>query len=449
MLPIPPFKKGSRDTAWDNRRLRPIVERVNMLWRLRGINGIEVHHSDGRILIGPPQEEPIIDGSAANPMPSGTPPPASPPFSVNGPVYSIFPTSDGTLIGGAFTSVASTSRNRIARVTSNGWPLYLDTTFDPGTGFNSTVNAVMRTSGNSIVAGGTFDTFNGTSIATGVAKINPDGSRDTGFNAGSGYGGSSAGLGVRHLIESSGGQYLVCGDFTTWNGTTSIQQLVRLNTNGARDTGFTAANLSDPPEDFDNAHRKIAKQSDGKIICVRLLIHRQPSSVLIGYGRLNANGSFDSSFTLTPFPGGAFGDINCLAMNGDDFYIGVAWASLGGTPLGKVSSAGVFDSSWTNDITGGELWDMVVSGGKIYVAGQFQLDGHGSTNYGAACLNSDGSLAFIIGGAISGGTGSNTATAFAINLQADGKILVGGNFTSMGGHYAYLSRFNSDGTADA
>jgi uncharacterized delta-60 repeat protein len=82
--------------------------------------------------------------------------------------------------------------------------------------------------------------------------------------------------------------------------------------------------------------------------------------------------------------------------------------------------------------------------GKILVGGDFTLYGSTSCNY-IARLNSDGSYdsTFSIGTAFN-------ARVRAIAVQNDGKILVGGDFTTyQGTTYNYLIRLNSTGLVDS
>ena len=74
-------------------------------------------------------------------------------------VYSVTLQDDGkVLVGGKFTMVNSTNRNRIARLNGDG---SLDTSFDPGTGANSTVFPVVLQPDDKVLIGGFFTTVNG------------------------------------------------------------------------------------------------------------------------------------------------------------------------------------------------------------------------------------------------------------------------------------------------
>ncbi|TAE16649.1 MAG: T9SS C-terminal target domain-containing protein [Bacteroidetes bacterium] len=135
------------------------------------------------------------------------------------------------LISGAFTSIQGVQRNRIARLQSNG---NLDTSFNPGTGFDNYTPIIQPLSDGKILAGGQFTTFNGVTRNR-IARLNADGSLDTSFNPGTGADNTVYGVGVQ-----SDGKIIIGGFFNTVNGTTR-SKLARLNTDGSLDTSFPCA----------------------------------------------------------------------------------------------------------------------------------------------------------------------------------------------------------------
>ena len=87
------------------------------------------------------------------------------------------------LIGGAFTMTNSTTRNRIARLNADG---SLDTGFDPGAGGASNeVDAIALQPNGKIVIGGKFTTVGGTGRSR-IARLNANGSNETWFDPGDG-----------------------------------------------------------------------------------------------------------------------------------------------------------------------------------------------------------------------------------------------------------------------
>src|SRR5204863_715331 len=81
------------------------------------------------------------------------------------------------IVGGNFTTVNGVARNCVARLLADG---SLDTTFNPGTGANDVVVAVLLQPDGKVVIGGYFTTINGTTKRM-LARLNADGSVDGTF----------------------------------------------------------------------------------------------------------------------------------------------------------------------------------------------------------------------------------------------------------------------------
>src|SRR5204863_9387612 len=102
---------------------------------------------------------------------------------VNGPVNAIAVQSNGRIvIGGAFTTVGGLPRASIARLNANG---SVDPTFDPGIGANGAVNAVAVLSDGKVVLGGSFTGIGGI-VLNRIARLNDDGTVDATFDPGIG-----------------------------------------------------------------------------------------------------------------------------------------------------------------------------------------------------------------------------------------------------------------------
>ncbi len=148
---------------------------------------------------------------------------------INGSVNAIALGSDGKpLVGGYFSTVNGTTRNSIARLNGDG---SVDTSFNPGTGINGSVNAIALGSDGKPLVGGYFTTVNGITRNS-IAQLNGDGSVDTSFNPGTGINGS-----VNAIALGSDGKPLVGGYFTTVNGITR-NSIAQLNGDGSVDTSF-------------------------------------------------------------------------------------------------------------------------------------------------------------------------------------------------------------------
>src|SRR5205807_6655134 len=113
--------------------------------------------------------------------------------------------------------------------------------------------------------------------------------------------------------------------------------------------------------------------------------------------------------------------------------------------IARLNSDGSLDNlfqptiAWTSQ-TDGVLAVQTEVDGKVYVGGEFTIVG-GVSRINLARLNADGSLdtSFNIGSGSSGGQQDLGVYGFAI--QADGKVLVGGDFTTFSGvRLNYITR---------
>lgn len=198
------------------------------------------------------------------------------------PVRSIAVQPDGKLvIGGDFTSYNGTPRNYLARLNADG---SLDLSFNIGTGANGIIYSVYLQPDGKIVAGGDFFTFNGTSRGR-IVRVNTDGSLDAAFNPGTGTNGS-----VLTCTPQQDGKLVISGSFTSFNGT-SRNNIARLNVDGSMDTGF---NPGSGANDWIRTH---LIQLDGKIfICGDFSSYNGVGRVRIA--RINTDGTNDASFIL-------------------------------------------------------------------------------------------------------------------------------------------------------
>jgi hypothetical protein len=113
-----------------------------------------------------------------------------------------------------------------------------DTTFrnNIGTGANNldfsaaSVRSIAVTDDNKYFVGGRFTSFNATS-SFGMVKLNTNGTRDTTFNIGSGFADSSGNPAQIEQIMLSGSYVYVVGQFTSYKGTTA-NRAIRLDVSG-------------------------------------------------------------------------------------------------------------------------------------------------------------------------------------------------------------------------
>jgi uncharacterized delta-60 repeat protein len=310
-------------------------------------------------------------------------------------------------------------------------------------GFNDNVETISINSEGKIFAGGYFDTFSGSSQSRLIKTLNY--SLDTSFNVGTGFNGN-----LDKIAVQSDGKILVAGGFTSYNSLTGNTYFMRLNSDGTKDTSFDAGDFNQG-DGLNGVPSSIVIQTDGKIVAGGLFTQFSglSQSSLI---RFNSDGSKDTSFDVgTGFAGGS---VFALAIQSDGKILaGGRFTSYRGSSRNKIirlnsdatrdtsfpSGGGGFLSTTTIQISAIEIQ----SDGKILVGGNF-TSYSGSTQNRLIRLNSDGTkdTSFDIG------TGFNSSVA-SIAIQSDGKILVGGAFTTFtGSTQNYLIRLNSNGSKD-
>ena len=314
-------------------------------------------------------------------------------------INSIIEQPDGKiLIGGNFNSFNGNTRNFLIRLNSDGTE---DTSFygNLGTGFNARIFSVHLQSDGKILVGGQFTSFNG-NTRNRLIRLNSDGTEDSSFytNLGTAFPGFF--IGVNAIREQSDGKIIVGGNFSSFNSL-SRQRLIRLNPDGTEDT-FFYSNLSSLGSAFNSSISGISIQTDGKIIITGTFTSLN-TSTRYGISRLNLDGTEDSTFYTN------------LTSSGD----GTGFRN--GSPI--VSS--------------------IQSDGKIIVAGAFtDFNNLGGNNRNRIVrLNSDGTEDSSFYSPITPGF---NADVFSVEIQLDGKILLGGSFTTFAGNTRNFSiRLNS------
>jgi uncharacterized delta-60 repeat protein len=344
--------------------------------------------------------------------------------------------SDGKIvIGGDFTTFNSATVNRIVRLNSDGTRDAAFTT-NTGTAFNSGVNSIAIQSDGKIICGGSFTTFNGTTVNC-IVRLNSDGTRDTTFTTNTGTAFESS---VNSIAIQSDGKIIIGGDFENFNGTT-VNHIVRLNSDGTRDTTFT----TNTGTAFESSVNSIAIQSDGKIICGGSFITFNGTTVN-HIVRLNSDGTTDATF-VTNTGTGSNGVVNSIAIQTDGkILIGGWFTAFNGTAnrIVRLNSDGTKDTLTIGSGFNNEIRSIAIqSDGKIIIGGNFSAFNGTSANF-ILRLNSDGTRDT----SFSTATGVNS-TVFSVAIQSDGKVICGGAFTSLQNAIVNrIGRLNSNGTRD-
>ena len=340
-------------------------------------------------------------------------------------VYSISAYEDGRiLVAGNFSHYNSLPYNRIVRTNANG---SIDNTFQPGSGANSIIMASKIQPDGKLIISGFFTNYNGTNTNA-IARLNTNGSIDTGFNIGTGSNGK-----IDALAIQDDGKILIGGLFTTFNG---LQRncIARLNPDGSNDSTFNALGTG-----ADNDINKIIVLSDGKI----MLFGKFRNYNGIAYNRimrLNPNGTPDNTFNT-----------NGTGIDGTGNFYEIRDADV--QPDGKIVMYGNFNSY--NGITNNNLIRInadgsldnsfqmnqfntpqnickvrVLQDGNILISGIYFSD----TKKLVELFAPDGNR---INEFNENGTGTSVAhiattttseQVLALDIQTDGKILIGGDF---------------------
>lgn len=321
-------------------------------------------------------------------------------------------TDDKILVGGNFTDYDGNAINRLVRINSDGT---YDDTFAIESGFNGEIYSLQVQSDGKIFAGGSFTTLAG-ETASAIVRLNSDGTRDNSFDSGNGFNDA-----VLDTVLLPNGKLVCIGLFTIYDKS-SVGHVVRINSDGVYDS------LS-PYRNFNNIVRSLLLQEDNKIIFGGDFTQYGTDNynLLI---RIDSDGITDTSFVVGTGFGGIRPSVLALAIQSDGkIIVGGSFTSYNGASVNNIvrlNSDGTLDDTF---ITGtgfdSSVLDIkILSDGKIICGGDFTIYNETTSNR-IIRLNIDGSI----------DTAFTTSNGFdsvvkTIEVQADGKLVVGGHFES-------------------
>ena len=295
-----------------------------------------------------------------------------------------------TLLGGDFNAVNSIPRNYLARLNRDG---SLDTGFlaAPNTGPDGFVTSILAYPTNSINAGkiligGGFTSFNGAQRNS-LARLNADGTLDPTFTPGTGADGP-----IRTLLMLPDERIVIVGDFAMYNDV-NRNGMARVNADGSLDYGFD-----------------VGLGADGPVHALALETNAfGPEKILVG-----------GEFLF--FNGGYFGSITRLNIDGSLDFTFDPGGGTGGQPIYALA---------------------LQTNSAILIAGAFsEVALHSRNNI--ARLLSDGTLDLTF----DPGSGANHAI-YSMVLAPDGRPYIGGIFTSYNDtRRIALAKVKENGTLD-
>ena len=230
------------------------------------------------------------------------------------------------------------------------------------------------------------------------------------------------------------GKIVIGGTFTSVSGQTR-QRVARLNADGSLDAGMNPTT--------NGTVVSTTVLADGKVL-IAGVFDIVASQNRVALARLDASGALDAAFNANL--GFNSTVITTQALADGRRIIGGNFVSVGGQTRNRVArlnADGSLDAGFIDpNVTGGGVTESAIEpDGKIIIGGQFTSVGGQTRNY-LARLNADGSLDTSF-------TASSNSTVESIALQADGKIILGGAFTMVSGQPRNrVARLNADGSLD-
>jgi len=296
--------------------------------------------------------------------------------------------------------------------------------FDPQP--NSAPSTITAQSDGKILLGGNF-TRVGDVVRHSLARVLPDGSVDHSF------GDAAANGKVIAIVVQPDGKILIGGDFDHV-GDQPRHRLARLNADGTLDSSLADANL-------DDSVWSIAVQTDGGILVAGDFKH--VAAVSQSYlARLTTTGQLDGSFAD---PKLCCNVARVVRLQPDGrILVGGYFSQAGGVShsyLARYSTNGQLDPSFPDGAATAITAMIVAPDGSIFTNGNYRTSsGPGRV---VAKLSANGVLDRKFADF---GPDSSTKT---LALQADGKLVIGGDFQMVAGKPRHaLARLDQNGALD-
>ncbi|MCL6460272.1 MAG: T9SS sorting signal type C domain-containing protein, partial [Flavobacterium micromati] len=338
------------------------------------------------------------------------------------------------LIGGDFINYNGVSANRIIRLNQDG---SIDNSFIIGSGVSGGNVSVIKVNliGEILVGGSFTGTYNGTDVNR-LILLNGNGIAIPSFDIGNGAGSGT----VLALTSITDGSWLVAGSFSSFDSQNQ-GRLAKIDKDGALDIGFLPSGVG-----FDNSVLKVISLPDNKTMAFGNFTKFNGSDTA-RVTRLLEDGSSDPTFN--PLGAGASGTVRAAVVQVDGkIIIAGSFNSYNGVTINRICRImpdGAIDSSFFSGL------------GFSATVNALAIQADGSIIVGGSFTSYNGTVAGRIVRLLSNGaidTSFNTGngadgTIEAIEIQNDGKILIGGRFSNFNGaSHNKLIRLNPDGSLD-
>ena len=257
-----------------------------------------------------------------------------------------------TIIAGSFSSVLGQARNNIARLNADGT---LDTGFNPNV--NDLVLSVAVQADGQILLGGSFTTVAGTPRNR-IARVAANGTLDASFNPNVGT--SVLNTCVYSVAIQANDQILLGGEFNTVAGTPR-NNIARVAANGTLDAGFNP--------DVSAGVYSVVVQADGQILLV-VSISTVAGTPRNRIARVAANGTLDVGFNPN-----VNSIVQSVAVQADgQIVLGGSFTTVTGTPrvrIARVAANGTLDADFNPNVNNPVYSVALQADGQILLGGFF------------------------------------------------------------------------------